>query len=95
MAEQGRIGPPSGAWGVVDCEEALYQLYDFLDGELTEDRRREFQAHLDICAPCVGKYEFEAELRRVITDRSKERVPNELQQRVTNAIDRERLENQS
>ena len=77
MAEQGRIGPPSGEWGMVDCEDAVHQLYDFLDGELTEDRRREFQTHLDSCAPCIEKYEFEAELRRVVADRSRDRVPDQ------------------
>lgn len=95
MIGQGRTGPPSGAWGVVDCEEAIHRLYDFLDGELTEERRREFRAHLDNCAPCVEKYEFEAELRRIIADRGKERVPDELRQRVSNAIDDEWLQNKS
>ncbi len=95
MTEEGRTAPPSGAWGAIDCEESIHHLYHFLDGELTEDRRRELQAHLDSCAPCVGKYEFEAELRRVIADRCKDHVPDELRRRVANAINHERLTNES
>ncbi|MGP8163169.1 MAG: mycothiol system anti-sigma-R factor [Acidimicrobiales bacterium] len=95
MTEEGRTAPPSGAWGAIDCEESIHHLYHFLDGELTEDRRRELQAHLDGCAPCVGKYEFEAELRRVIADRCKDHVPDELRRRVANAINHERLMNES
>ncbi|HXZ83025.1 MAG TPA: mycothiol system anti-sigma-R factor [Acidimicrobiales bacterium] len=79
----------------MDCEESIHSLYHYLDGELTEDRRRELEAHLDMCAPCVEKYEFEAELRRVIADRCKDRVPEELRRRVANAIDHERLKNKS
>jgi mycothiol system anti-sigma-R factor len=92
-SEEGRTGPPSGAWGGIDCEESIHHLYDFLDGELTEDRRRELRAHLDSCAPCVKKYEFEAELRRVIANRCKDRVPDELRRRVAEAIDLERSKN--
>jgi mycothiol system anti-sigma-R factor len=80
---------------VVDCEESIHSLYHYLDGELTEERRRELQTHLDHCAPCVAKYEFEAELRRVIADRCKDHVPDELRRRVANAIDHERLKSQS
>ena len=93
MSEEGRTGPPSGTWGEIDCEESIHDLYDFLDGELTEDRRRELQTHLDGCAPCVEKYEFEAELRRVSADRCKDRVPDELRRRVAEAIDLERSKN--
>ena len=95
MSEEGRTGPPSGTWGEIDCEESIHSLYHYLDGELTEERRRELQTHLDHCAPCVARYEFETELRRVIADRCKDHVPDELRRRVANAIDHERLKSQS
>ncbi len=95
MTDQGRTGPPSGEWGEIDCAESIHSLYRYLDGELTDDRRRELEAHLDHCAPCVEKYEFEAELRRVIADRCKDRVPDELRDRVAKAIDHERLKSKS
>jgi mycothiol system anti-sigma-R factor len=79
----------------MDCAESIHRLYDYLDGELTDERRRELEAHLDMCAPCVEKYEFEAELRRVIADRCRDRVPSELRRRIASAIDDERLKNKS
>lgn len=84
----GDHGGGSGT-GEVNCSEAVHQLYDFLDGELTEDRRREIAVHLDYCAPCAGAAEFEAELRVVIASRCKDRVPEALIRRVAEAIDEE------
>ncbi len=73
----------------VDCVEAVHELYHYLDGELTEERRTEISVHLDWCGPCGGAAEFEAELRRVIADRCKDRVPDSLIRRVAEAIDEE------
>jgi mycothiol system anti-sigma-R factor len=74
----------------VDCNEAVRQLYDYLDGELTDDRRHEIAEHLDYCSPCSGAAEFEAELRHVIADRCRDRVPDSLLQRVADCIEAER-----
>jgi len=73
----------------VNCEEAVHELYTYLDGELTEVRREEIRIHLDYCGPCGGAAEFEAELRKVIANRCKDRVPDSLIQRVAEAIEAE------
>ena len=73
----------------VDCDEAVHELYHYLDGELTEERREVIRVHLDWCGPCGGAAEFEAELRRVIANRCKDRVPDSLIRRVAEAIDEE------
>jgi mycothiol system anti-sigma-R factor len=73
----------------LNCEEAVHELYHYLDGELTEERRVEIRIHLDYCGPCGGAAEFEAELRRVIANRCKDRVPQSLIERVAAAIDEE------
>ena len=73
----------------VNCEEAVHELYIYLDGELTEERREEIRIHLDYCGPCGGAAEFEAELRRVIANRCKDRVPESLIRRVAEAIEEE------
>ena len=74
----------------VDCREAVHQLYDYLDGELTEERRIDIARHLDYCAPCAGAAEFEAELRVVIASHCKDRVPASLMERVARALEEER-----
>ena len=73
----------------VNCEEAVHELYHYLDGELTEERREEIRIHLDWCGPCNGAAEFEAELRRVIANRCKDRVPQSLIDRVAETLDEE------
>ncbi|MGA2931431.1 MAG: mycothiol system anti-sigma-R factor [Acidimicrobiales bacterium] len=73
----------------VDCVEAVHELYHYLDGELTEERREVIRVHLDYCGPCGGAAEFEAELRKVIANRCKDRVPDSLIRRVAEAIDEE------
>jgi mycothiol system anti-sigma-R factor len=73
----------------MDCHEAVHQLYHFLDGQLTEERRSQIAEHLNYCAPCGGAAEFEAELRLVIANRCKDHVPEALIRRIATAIDEE------
>jgi mycothiol system anti-sigma-R factor len=99
--DQGSAGSPgspgsgpgvdtSGLFGVsVDCVEAVHELYSYLDGELTEVRREEIRVHLDWCGPCGGAAQFEEDLRRVIANRCKDRVPQSLIDRVASAISEE------
>ncbi len=81
---------PEGADGEVDCRAAIDQLYHYLDGELTEQRRRKIAEHLEYCGPCAGAAGFEAELRQVIADRCRDRVPDALREKVAALIEEER-----
>ena len=82
---------PTPPWvaTAVSCDDAVRQLYTFLDGELTEERRAAIAAHLDGCAPCIGAARFEAELRSVIADRCHEHVPDSLRDRVAASLRQE------
>jgi mycothiol system anti-sigma-R factor len=71
---------------IADCNETIERLYHFLDGELTEDRRREIERHLDSCSPCVEVYGFEAELRQVIANRCRDHVPDSLRERIRTSL---------
>ena len=68
------------------CTEAAALLYHYIDGELTEERRMLISAHLDDCPPCLDAFDFEAELRVVVAQRCRDRVPEELRQRVAEAL---------
>ncbi|MBA3268355.1 MAG: mycothiol system anti-sigma-R factor [Acidimicrobiia bacterium] len=70
------------------CTEAAELLYHYIDGELTEERRMLISAHLDDCPPCLDAFDFEAELRVVVAERCRDRVPDELRQRVADALAR-------
>jgi mycothiol system anti-sigma-R factor len=65
--------------------DSLHELYRYLDGELTDDRREVIQHHLDQCQPCARPYDFEAELRMVIA-KCQEQVPGALMAKVKAAL---------
>src|SRR5437764_523695 len=64
-----------------DCVEAVHLLYHYLDGELTTERRVLIRRHLDDCPPCGQAFDFEAELRVVISQGCREQVPEALRGR--------------
>ena len=68
------------------CEEALHELYHFLDGELTDVRRQLISTHLDGCSTCLGAFDFEVELRYVVAHRCRDTVPDALRDRIAKAI---------
>ncbi len=68
------------------CREAVSRLYDFLDGELTPERRATIQHHLDECHDCIEAFEFEAELRLAISRGCRETVPDALKVRIAQSI---------
>ena len=70
-----------------DCPKTLQELYEYLDGELTDDKRKTIEQHLNDCSPCYEAFDFEAELRMVIRKRCAETVPDHLLVRVRQAIE--------
>jgi len=69
-----------------NCEDALHELYTYLDGELTAEKRGQIQQHIDDCSPCIEKFEFEYELRVVVQSKCKDTVPDDLRRRIAEAI---------
>ena len=72
-----------------NCDDALHELYGFIDGELTVEKRQAIQQHLDDCPPCYEAFDFEAELRTVIKHKCVDSVPDSLRQRIADAINSE------
>jgi len=66
------------------CTEIIGFLADYLDGELTADRRSEFDRHLAVCPSCVAYLETYKETIRMAKVaelppvRQMEEVPEEL-----------------
>lgn len=69
-----------------NCDEALHDVYLYLDRELTWWRRRQIRRHLNGCPPCEHGYEFEQRLKVVIKTRLAEEVPSEFIDRLNAAI---------
>lgn len=69
-----------------DCSAMLARLYNYLDGELTDERRVKIRTHLDSCPTCFSAFDFEAELRVVISRRTITQVPDSLAERIRRSI---------
>ena len=86
MDEQDSQYDVSQLYGGGGCEDALHTLYDYLDGELTDERRATIRRHLDQCQPCLHAYDFETELKMVVARSCREQVPETLKARIAEAI---------
>lgn len=72
-----------------NCDVALAELYEFLDGELDETARARIEQHLRNCSPCLEAFDFETEVRRLLADRCRDQCPDALRQRIQSAIEGE------
>jgi mycothiol system anti-sigma-R factor len=72
--------------GSNDCQDALHTLYDYLDGELTAERRLVIQHHLAECQPCLHAFDFEAELKAVVARSCRDQVPDHLRRKIADAL---------
>ena len=71
----------------VDCRQALAEIYTFLDGELTDEKRGLIAGHLEGCNPCIEAFDFEAELRVVISTKARnDEVPEQLRIRISERL---------
>jgi len=70
-----------------DCEAALAEIYTYLDGELTDEKRGLIASHIEGCNPCFEAFDFEAELRIVISTRCRnDEVPDTLRFRIAEKL---------
>ena len=71
-----------------DCDDAIAQLYTYLDGELDADVVARVEQHLKRCSPCLEAFDFESELRKVIVSKCHEETPGDLRLRIMNVLER-------
>jgi mycothiol system anti-sigma-R factor len=65
------------------CDEALANLYTFLDGEMDDDTAVDrIRAHLSECPPCGNVFTFEERLRIVVRNHLREEVPASMIERL-------------
>ncbi len=72
----------------IDCDEVLHEVWGYLDGEIEEARYVEIQAHVEECAGCGPRYEFQRRLMALIQIRCKHGpLPESLKQRLFRLLD--------
>ncbi len=91
MDDQGTTSEPPERAACVgageECHEYLAEVHEFLDGELGRERRTVVQLHLERCGPCLDAYDFEAELRVVVSSSCRERqLPQGLRDRIASLL---------
>lgn len=47
----------------IDCEQALKQIFEFIDHELGDNERAAMEHHLHTCKSCFSRMEFERRLK--------------------------------
>ncbi len=69
-----------------NCDDALENIYMYLDRELDGDSASVIQEHLEDCPPCEHAYSFEERLKKVIRQRLQVEVPPEFLSRLRQAL---------
>lgn len=59
----------------IDCEQALAQIFEFIDHELRPDEHEAMQEHLHACKSCFSRTEFERRLKAKLTSLRDEAEP--------------------
>lgn len=72
-----------------ECDDALTNLYLYLDQEIEATISEVIRAHLEDCNGCLRSFDFEARLKLVVRERLAEEVPTEFLERLRQAIARE------
>ncbi len=72
-----------------ECDDALTNLYQYLDREIEATTSEVIRAHLEDCSGCLRSFDFEARLQIVVKERLAEEVPPEFLERLRDAIARE------
>jgi anti-sigma factor (TIGR02949 family) len=72
---------------VIDCEEALRRLTEYLDAEVSAESRTEMEQHLERCRSCFSRVEFEKRLQSQTAALRREPVSPELERRIRALVD--------
>jgi len=71
---------------MIDCEEALSRLFEFIDHELHPVHNHEMDGHMSRCRSCYSRLEFENRLREHLRKATQEKASDGLQNKVKSLI---------
>ena len=73
---------------MADCRDTIRELYAYLDEILDQDLRMQITSHLDECADCQERVEFEVTLKsRIRVRAADEPLPDALRRRLLDCFD--------
>lgn len=65
-----------------ECADFIESIVYLLDNELDDSDVERVKAHLDECAPCLGRYDVQRTIKSVVARSCLETAPDSLRQRV-------------
>lgn len=72
---------------MISCSEAVQQLWDYLENEVSAQDREAVEEHLAFCRRCCGEVEFAQELRGVLASAARVELPPAVEKRLTTVLD--------
>lgn len=66
----------------IPCADAVRQLWDYLDRELSPEHSAALEEHLSFCRRCCGELEFAIELRTFLHSHAEDDLPPQVRQRL-------------
>ena len=69
-----------------DCEQALENLYLFIDREIDTASCAEIQTHIDECTTCLSEYDLERVVKSLVSRSCSETAPDPLREKVLLSI---------
>jgi len=66
----------------IDCEQALRQIFDYVDRALSETEHVAMHRHLQTCKSCFSRMEFERRLKGKLGALPEEKATPEMNERV-------------
>jgi mycothiol system anti-sigma-R factor len=69
-----------------NCQDALQNLYLFLDEEIDTASIEDIQEHIDNCSSCLTAYDLERVVRALVSRSCAEKAPEPLRERVLYSI---------
>ena len=70
----------------IDCEQALQQVFEYLDRELGEPERAAMHRHLHACKGCFSRVEFERLLKGKVRELRDEKASESAEQRIKSLL---------
>lgn len=72
---------------MISCDDAVRQLWEYLDGSVDEADKQAIEEHLSVCKRCCGEAEFADELRKFMSSHAYDELPEQARRRLTGYLD--------
>lgn len=71
---------------MIPCDHVIAELWEYIDGELSDQNAARIEAHLDVCGRCFPEYDFRRAYRAFAQTVGPRPMPSAAKRRVFDAI---------